>query len=120
MPSLTTHGPRLGEKRAASRRSIDGHVSVRFTGEMLDFDSTAELLSGQVENVSQGGLFVRSDFLEMPGTPVLLIVTMPVTGETVRLNGRVAWVAHEAPRGPGMGIQLAGRPLTPQLLDRLC
>jgi Tfp pilus assembly protein PilZ len=119
MPFLDTQHPRV-EKRVESRRCIDGHVSVRFTGETLDFDSTAELLTGWVENISQGGLFIRSEFLEIPGTPVLLIITMPVTGETVRLNGRVAWVAHDPPSGPGMGIQLSGKPLGREFLDRLC
>jgi len=96
----------LSTPYAANRRTFkrfDTSLLVRFASGMLDFDGQFE--SGEVANVSQGGLFVRSDYLEPPGTPVVLILTMPATGETVRLNGIVAWVKEEP---PGMGVRLSG------------
>ena len=109
--------PGMGENRRTFAR-YDTQVPVRFTSEMLDFDGTVELEQGSVENVSQGGLFVRSEFLEIPGTPVLLLLKVPPTGEEVRRGGIVAWVADEPPAGPGMGIRLRGT-LDRQTIDWL-
>lgn len=81
-------------------------IPVRFSSEMMDFDGTAEL-EGSVENVSLGGLFIRSEFLELPGTPVQLEIAPP-SGAPLSLRGQVAWVAREPPEGPGMGIRLLG------------
>lgn len=73
---------------------------------MLDLETQAEVL-GEVLDISSGGLFVRSDFLEMPGTPVSLLVWLPGNVDAVPLKGHVAWVAEHPPKGPGMGIRLA-------------
>ena len=57
----------------SDRRVFDRFTTslpVRFSSEMLDFDAEAELEQGSVENISCGGLFVRSEFLEVPGTPI--------------------------------------------------
>lgn len=106
----------------SDRRVFDRFTTslpVRFSSEMLDFDAQAELEHGSVENISRGGLFIRSEFLEVPGTPVLLVVTVPGTGETVRLSGHVAWITDEPPAGPGMGIRLTGTLLEQSTVDRL-
>jgi Tfp pilus assembly protein PilZ len=73
---------------------------------MLDFETRAEV-AGQVLDISTGGMFVRSDFLEMPGTPVSLLVWLPNMPAPLQLSGRVAWVAEKPPKGPGMGIELS-------------
>src|SRR5262245_60655658 len=79
---------------------------VRFKSEMLDFESNAEV-EGEVVDASSGGLFVRSELLEMPGTRVSLLVWLPNSVNPIGLVGRVAWVAENPPKGPGMGIELA-------------
>jgi Tfp pilus assembly protein PilZ len=76
---------------------------------MLDFETKAEV-TGQVSDISGGGIFIRSEFLEAPGTEVSLLVWLPNTSAPVRLSGRVAWVAVSPPKGPGMGIQLSPHP----------
>ena len=73
---------------------------------MLDFEAKAEL-SGEVQDISTGGLFIRSDFLEPRGTPVSLLVWLPSQAKPLVLSGRVAWVAETPPKGPGMGIELS-------------
>ncbi len=78
-------------------------MPVRFWSELLEFEGTAEL-EGEVRDVSWGGLFVRSEYLETPGTPVRLLVEMPHAPVTLR--GQVAWIASGPPKGPGMGIKL--------------
>jgi len=73
---------------------------------MLDFETKAEV-SGEVLDMSSGGLFIRSDFLEPRGTPVSLLVWLPGIAQPLQLSGRVAWVTEAPPKGPGMGIQLS-------------
>ena len=91
------------EKRAFQRRPVE--LSVRFRSEMLDFEAKAELI-GEVLDISDGGLFVKSEFLEIPGTQVSLILWLPGDTHPRVVKGVVAWVAEAAPKGPGMGIKL--------------
>ncbi len=92
------------EKRAFLRHPVT--YPVRIWSEMMDFEAQAEVL-GEVLDISSGGLFVRSDFLEMPGTPVSLLVWLPGNEQPIPLKGHVAWVTEAPPKGPGMGIKLA-------------
>ena len=90
------------EKREHLRRSVEYRVA--FRSEMLEFEGRAEI-EGEVIDMSRGGLFVRSEFLEVPGTPVSLLVWLD-DDEPIALRGSVAWVAEHPPKGPGMGIKL--------------
>lgn len=92
-------------------------LMVRFASEMLVFDGEAEF-EGAVENISRGGVFIRSDFLETPGTAVQLWVIVPRSESPLALVGQVAWISEKPPRGPGMGICFAG-PLDEKVLNRL-
>jgi hypothetical protein len=92
------------ERRARQRHDVE--FPVRFWSELLEFDGTVQL-EGRVADVSWEGLFVRSDYLETPGTPVRLLVDVPEQ-EPVPLRGTVAWIAEGPPKGPGMGIRLHG------------
>lgn len=86
-----------GERRLNGRVPV--HLPATFTSESLEMDVELE-----VRNVSSGGLFVRSDFLEPTGTEVRLRVAF--AERDVNVRGRVAWVAEHASNGPGMGIEL--------------
>lgn len=83
------------ERRQASRHPVqlDAH-----------YDSPAILMQGRVTNLSQSGLFVRSDFLDGPGTLVSLAIQFPSELAPMRLVGLVARV-DSRPRKSGMGIQ---------------
>jgi hypothetical protein len=92
-------------------------VPVRISTELLDLEGEAEL-TGELANVAQGGLFVRSEYLEPPGTVVRIAVDLP-DGDTVELMGRVAWATDQPPRGPGMGIELDGESRSDFIVQRL-
>jgi hypothetical protein len=92
------------EKRSELRHAVQ--YQVRFRSELLDFDAEAEWL-GEVRDISAGGLFVKCEYFEPPGTPVSLLVWFPDRDEPVAMRGHVAWVAEHPPKGPGMGIKLA-------------
>ena len=94
-----------GDENRRTHHRFETSLLVRFTSSMLDFDGAADLDTGQVANISRGGLFVRSEYLEPPGTPVRLILMLPRTGETTRLDGVVAWINDDP---PGMGVRLSG------------
>ena len=100
------------EKRAFLRHPVT--YPVRVWTELLDIETDAEVL-GEVLDISSGGLFVRSEFLESPGTPVSLLVWLPSAEQPVPLKGHVAWVAEHPPKGPGMGIDGARVGLGSQL-----
>jgi hypothetical protein len=99
------------DRRSCPRYNVT--LPVRFCSEMLDFEAQAE-----ASDISEGGLFVRCDLLEVPGTPVRLMVSPPAGGRALPLHGTVAWIAEEAPKGPGMGIRL-DTPLGAATLRRL-
>lgn len=110
--STSTSG---SERRRSRRYSVE--LPVRFWSELLEFEGRVEL-TGEVSDVSWGGLFVRCEFLEPPGTPVSLLVMVPGSGEVITLQGHVAWVAEEPPKGPGMGINLT-TPLCAKLVKQV-
>jgi Tfp pilus assembly protein PilZ len=92
------------DKRLALRTAVE--YRVRFKSELLEFDTRGEVV-GEVLDMSRTGMFIRSEFLEAPGTPVALLVWLPDQPEPVSLRGTVAWVAEHPPKGPGMGIKLS-------------
>src|SRR5262245_14719650 len=64
-----------------------------------------------VENISMGGMFVRSASTLQPGTPVMLQVVRPGLKRAIQMTGRVVSVvtpaeARERQVVPGMGISL--------------
>src|SRR5512138_856303 len=91
------------EKRSWPRYSVA--MPVRFSSDLLDFDGTAEV-QGITTDISTGGLFVRSDLLEPVGTRVRVQLLVS-RGGPITMDGAVAWVADEPPKGPGMGIAVS-------------
>ena len=74
----------------------DGHLG----GELV-FDS---------HNVSQGGLFLKSDLLLEVGDTVWISFSLPNTSVAIRTRGKVVWVNRNPDENdptdrPGMGIQ---------------
>lgn len=95
---------RQPERRRSRRQSVE--LPIWFRSELMEFEGDA-LFGGEVLDVSEGGVFIRSDYLELPGTYVRLVIALPDGGAPVELDGRVAWIAEAPPNGPGMGIELS-------------
>ncbi|MFW5925355.1 MAG: PilZ domain-containing protein [Myxococcota bacterium] len=93
------------------------HVPVRLSTELLDLEGEAEFF-GELANVAEGGLFVRTEYLEPPGTEVRVAIDLP-GGEVVELRGSVCWVEGQPPRGPGMGIELDAESRGESIVQRL-
>jgi type IV pilus assembly protein PilZ len=79
----------------------------------VDFSTLDLEMSGYVLNVSEGGVFVRSDRPLPLDADVDLVLTLP-TGYTVQARGRVVWnhdLTKEAPQGMGgSGIRFVDMP----------
>lgn len=109
-------------QRQSNRRSYQRFalsIPIRFRSEMLDFNGQAMLMNGQLIDISRGGVFVRSDFFEMPGTPVQLQLGGSPQLPPVHLEGHVAWIMEGPPKGPGMGIKLEGELFEQDLFEQL-
>lgn len=79
-------------------------------------------LAMQVENISSGGLFVKSDELLPIGTPISLELLDGAPAAPLKVTGRVVghvtrWQAQTHGRTPGMGIQFD--PLTGEAQKRV-
>lgn len=95
---------RIKPLRSEDERRTEPRVAVRLHTELLDLEGEA-MASGVTEDAGRRGLFVRSDFLEPPGTEVRLSVGLD--DEELTLHGEVAWVTEDGDGGgPGMGIRL--------------
>lgn len=92
------------ERRRHERVEIDRPVAVRFRSDMLEFEGQATMSSGVVGDVSAGGLFIRSEFLEPPGTAVQIDIDHG--DRLVALRGSVRWIVEDPPKGPGMGVEI--------------
>lgn len=105
--------PLRGE--AEDERRAEPRIAVHLRTELLDFEGEA-VATGITEDAARGGLFVRSDFLEPPGTEVCLSVHLD--DESLMLTGEVAWVTEDE-QGPGMGIRLKDTEHSRRLGDHL-
>ncbi len=100
------------ERREHERFPTDLSVDVK-TGE--------NFLFAYITNISEMGIFIRSDDPLPIGTDVSLSFSGPDGEGTVKVRGTVVWVNPVRPSGdnpnPGMGIRFAN--LTPELRERL-
>lgn len=71
----------------------------------VDYTGTDVLLYHRIENISIGGLRLRSTAVDQVGTEVELVINFPELDASVELHGEVAWVD---PREPTMGIRFIG------------
>jgi uncharacterized protein (TIGR02266 family) len=79
----------------------------------VDFSTLDGTTSSYVLNLSQGGVFIKSDMPLPLDAQVDLVLTLP-DGSPVRARGRVVWnhdLTRELPRGArGCGIQFLELP----------
>jgi len=87
-------------------------ISVNLSAE---YRSTHLHLDGRVVNISQGGVFFRSDLLDQSGAEVRVLISLPERHEPLELKGDVAWTKDAAGNG-GMGIRFRSLPLVDRIL----
>src|SRR6185312_8852010 len=100
----------------------DQRVDPRFPMVLrVDFPDRKELLDA-TENLSTGGVFVRSDRTFNAGEKVTLQLSFPGLLEPVKIEGEVAWQRQagvNAPAGVGVRVREEDRAKLKQLVDAL-
>lgn len=89
----------MTDHRREARTALQARFSAR--------DATgAGTLTFTSEDLSSGGVFLRSDLLLEQGEPLALQFELPPVGE-VKVQARVAWVRRfpQAGEAPGMGVE---------------
>lgn len=86
----------------------------------VDYSSGETFLFSYIQNISEMGIFIRSDDPFPVGT-VLQLRFAPQGQEPISLSGEVTWVNPYRPFGdnlnPGMGVSFLE--LTPELRERI-
>ena len=88
--------PTGAERRTATREPVAFEIKVT---------SDADLYTGVTENLSEGGVFVRSAAPPAIGTRVHLRFTIPGGGSEVALDGEVRWHRTGAGDASGYGVR---------------
>lgn len=77
------------------------HVRIE-TNALVDYAGTEVLLFHRIQNISLGGLSIRTPTLEPKGTQVTVAVNFPDLGESIEVEGEVAWVHTTDPKEMGI------------------
>jgi len=75
-------------------------------------------LDGRVVNISQGGVFFRSDLLDQSGAEARGLLSLPERNEALELVGDVAWISEgeDSSNAAGMGIRFRDVRLVDRIL----
>ncbi len=84
---------------------------------LVDYTGSEVLLYHQIQNLSLGGLSIRTPTLEEVGTQVHLALNFPDFHESLELDGEVVWVHEEEPKEMGIRFN-ATSPEARHLLQR--
>ena len=88
------------EKRRFRRIAIT--MPIDYLGEKL-------LQFRKITDISQGGVFIKTNKVEPPGTKVKLILIFPDSDESIEVDGVVVRISRDVPIG-GMGIMFTQIP----------
>lgn len=106
----------MGEEQNDDRRSYE-----RFEAQIqIDYRSDENFLFSYIQNISEMGIFIRSDSPLPVGTR--LDLRFGLDGDSrLELQGEVVWINPYRPHGenlnPGMGVRFSN--LTPDLRERV-
>jgi uncharacterized protein (TIGR02266 family) len=89
---------RPADRRRFARIALAARVTVTFA----DAGARRELLT---DNLSEGGLFLRTADPKPVGTPIRFEFALRDGGPPIRGAGIVRWVETDRAKSPGMGIR---------------
>ncbi len=86
----------------------------------VDYSTPEALFNEFADNISEGGLFIKTPNPLPIGTEIVLEFILPLLEEPIKVKGRVEWNT-ELPgirkRTPGMGVSFQG--LSPQHKEKI-
>ena len=68
------------------------------------YDSLELSFKSRIADIGLGGIFLRSDFLDEPGTEVELCLDVPMETSPLMAPGKVVFAGEKKELGAGMGI----------------
>lgn len=87
----------------------------------VDYSSGDNFLFSYIENISEMGIFIRSDSPPPIGTELTVRFNAPDGGAQLELEGRIVWINPVRVNGenlnPGMGVRF--RALTPEQREQV-
>lgn len=104
---IPLEAPKLGERRDKRRLALEREVSL---------NSETNFYVGVTENVSQGGLFIRTEQKLSVGQRVGLSLTLSEGGEHIECVGEVRWI-QPGSDPPGYGLRFTN--LTPETREAI-
>lgn len=76
---------------------------IRFeTDALMDYTGSEILLFHKIENLSLGGISIRTATPEALGTKAYITINFPDFNESVEVEGEVVWVNHDEPKDMGV------------------
>jgi uncharacterized protein (TIGR02266 family) len=99
MSHFEENSPKLPPLPADSNRRE--HARYEVTA-YVDYTGSEVLLYHQLENISLGGICIRTSALEEIGASVELMITFPDQDEVLAIHGEVVWANSEPPRDMGI------------------
>jgi len=77
------------------------HVRIE-TDALVDYTGSEVLLFHKIENLSLGGISMRTATPEPLGTHVFITINFPDLNETIEAEGEVVWTTEEEPKDMGI------------------
>ncbi|MCI0634554.1 MAG: TIGR02266 family protein [Actinobacteria bacterium] len=112
-----SNGNGNGQEKSGRDRRQSERIPVDLS---VDYKHGDTFLFSYITNISQMGIFVRSEIPLPPGT-ILRLRFAPPGSEPLELDGEVVWINPYRPEGenlnPGMGIRFIH--LTPTMREKL-
>jgi uncharacterized protein (TIGR02266 family) len=72
------------------------------TDALVDYTGSEVLLFHKIENISLGGISMRTATPEDLGTNVYITINFPDFNEVIEVEGEVVWTNHEEPKDMGV------------------
>ncbi|MFT3921480.1 MAG: TIGR02266 family protein [Myxococcales bacterium] len=121
METQTEHGIQEAEKSEPAKSGIERRQYERYeTSISVDYSSGDTFLFSYIQNISEMGIFIRSDQPLPIGTLLHLRFT-PDGQEPIELRGEVTWINPWRPfdenLNPGMGVSF--RDLNSEMRERI-
>ncbi len=79
------------------------------TDALVDFTGSEVLLFHHIENISLGGISIRTPTIEEVGTPVFLAINFPDFNQSIEIEGEVVWIHEEDPKEMGIRFTKLGK-----------
>lgn len=113
---MLTNSPKQANKRKHSRFPVNTKANFWNMGE--PFPDAENVSGGEAIDACEEGIFIKTNQVHPMGSKLRILLGLPSSGNVLVLQADVRW-SGDTMKGPGMGMQLEGVMLKPELLASL-